>query len=111
MSNTTKYILIGGGVALAVYLVAKKFAPPQEQKSPVAQLFDSAKGMVEAVKTLARPAPGGTELADNTLPYGPTASDGTAAISDAMGVRQLRALIPAQTAYLTQSQEALVGLS
>lgn len=112
MTNTTKYILVGGVALVATVIVynrvqAAKAAAAKPSGlsgvlSGVKQIYDSSKGFSF------RSAP--SLLPQDGLPYGGSASDGTAAITDAMGTRQLHAVVPAQTSYLTNAQLNLAGV-
>lgn len=116
MTDTTKYILLGGAVALGVFFIAKRLQPPQEQKSPASQLLDSGSKLVDSVRGLVSSftSPSGLDTGSTGtggIPYGGSASDGTAAVSDATGSRIARAYVPAQQTYLTEQQRALGGIA
>lgn len=113
MSKTVTYLLVGGGALVVTLVVAQKMRAKQEAASKPSGLA----GIVSGVKTIKdnlggfsyRTAP--TQSLDKGgLPYGPTIGDGYVAQSDATGHRALRALVPAQTAYLTSEQQALIGI-
>ena len=113
MTDTTKYILIGGAVALVVFVVAKKLQPPQEQKSPAAQIMDSGATLINSIKGLVSGSPTSLDKGSTGtggLPYGGSASDGTSAVSDATGTRVARAYVPSQESYLTSRQRTFGGL-
>jgi hypothetical protein len=100
MTSTTKYILVGGAVAVGVVLVARRIAAAQAAASKPTGIVGAVSGLqqtYDSLKTVfAKPAPS-TTLAGGGLPY--TTGDGTAAVSDATGMRQARQLVPTSTSY------------
>ncbi len=104
MTNTTKYILIGGAALVGVVLISKRMAASQAAASKPTGVAGAIAGATQVYDSLKAVSWGRsldvTRTLDPTgLPYGPGASDGTAAVSDATGTRQLKAQIPAQIQF------------
>lgn len=75
MNTTVKYVLIGGGVALAVYIVAKKLMPDQPDKptlgSGIGGIIDGAKDVWDVLSGKgAASSPATTGTATTTAPKG-----------------------------------------
>jgi hypothetical protein len=93
MTSTTKYILVGGAVAVGVVLVARRIAAAQAAASKPTGIVGAVSGLQQTYDSLKT----STTLAGGGLPY--TTGDGTAAVSDATGMRQARQLVPTSTSY------------
>lgn len=102
MNHTLKYALIGGGVVAAVVLISRRMAAAQVAASKPTGIVGAAAGakqVYDSLKTVfAKPA-SSLDSDVGGIPYGPGVSDGTSAVSDATGVRQLKQLIPSSTRY------------
>jgi hypothetical protein len=120
MTNTTKYILLGGVALVGAYVglrVLQSRSAPATSSSGItgslSTLINQARGISFGSTTKASTAQTTARTAQTQdgggLPYGPGASDGYAAVSDATGVRAMRSYIPAQQSHLSDSQAAIAG--
>jgi hypothetical protein len=116
MSKTVKYILIGGGVAAAVYLVARAMRPTQTTPtSPTAQVLDAAGRFTQNISSSISSLFGkSTDLDSGStgggLPYGTmSTSDGIASTSGGSGYG-IKTLIPAPETYSSDRTLALQGI-
>jgi hypothetical protein len=120
MSNTLKYLLIGGAALGVVVVVSNKMQrdAASQPKGIMDRLKDakaaftsaaSGGGFSYSAPTSALPS---ADLRNaGGLPWGPSAgSDGYAAVSDATGVRQLHSIVPAQATFMTDRQAAIAGV-
>jgi uncharacterized membrane protein YebE (DUF533 family) len=97
MTNTTKLVLVGGGALVAVVLIARRMQSTAAAKPT--GIAGAVAGVTQAVTSLKGIAYSSPKLAPGGLPYGPGATDGTAAVSDATGQRVTRALVPSSTQF------------
>jgi hypothetical protein len=99
MTNTLKFLLVGGAV-VGVVLVARKMAAAQTaaaKPSGAVAVAQGAAQVYDALKTFAASAPV-ERTTDGTQPYSPRVAD-YSAIADATGTRALRPLVMSDTVY------------
>jgi hypothetical protein len=120
MTKTTKYVLIGGVALVGAYVGLKWYQSTQAPSSSsgitgaLSKFTQLAQGLsfggtptMSTTKVAART----TQTADGGgLPWGPGASDGYAAVSDATGYRQLHSYVPAQQSQLSDAQKSIAGI-
>jgi hypothetical protein len=121
MSSTVKYLLIGGGVAVAVYLVARNRlaspSTPGSTQSPLVDKINAFTGLVGSldnlVGTVTKPdvtGPTATTADGTAYATRSTSPDGLVPSSlDASGYRTRRAYVNAPETT-TVSQLALIGV-
>lgn len=100
MTNTMKFLLVGGAV-VGVVLVARKMAAAQTaaaKPSGAVAVAQGATQVYDALKTFAASAPAERTTTDGTQPYSPRIAD-YSAIADATGVRSIKPLVFADTTY------------
>jgi hypothetical protein len=120
MTKTTKYILLGGAALVAGYVGLKWY---ESTKAPAASsgILSGLRNLTSQVSSLSwgsslptsstKVAARTTQTADGGgLPWGPGASDGYAAVSDATGYRQLHSYVPAQQSQLSDRQKSIAGI-
>lgn len=106
MTNTTKYLLIGGAALVGVVIIGNRVIAENAGDSKPTGIAGALANATNLIKQVG----GATGFSYATRPALPT--DATATPnpkSDAMGYRQLNAFIPRQQT-MTARERALVGL-
>lgn len=109
MTNTTKYVLVGGATLVVALVIVNRMQAKQAEASKPTGLA----GIAAGVQQIAGNLKGISWRIAPTLPTDPTttpASPTVAARTDALGIRQLPDYVLANTKYLTRSEATLARL-
>lgn len=121
MNNILKYSLIGGAALVGGVVVFRIVSPAPTPKNSIAQVLDSATGLLGAIKGKAvaaiKPAPTSPTALRDVAAAGVAAPPTNyydphqdAAVSDGRGLAKVSGIAPRPTANLTRADKARVGL-